>query len=265
MREWETFLEEASTLLTLDHEAASDAAASALAAFALDAAVLDMPEVSKLSMRLVHVLEGASPEAHNDDFHAALAVLHATLAQLRESDPSGPQYDLVAVQDAAGGPLAGIPTPSSIRPPPPPPTKKDETTWQPTVDDDMVDPFLEECHDRLESLSARLIELEARPGDSEGIRAIFRDLHTLKGSAGFVGLTKMARLAHAAEDLVGHLRDGKRTADRPVVDALLASLDVLQAIVQRAADRAPIDVDIEPVIERLRAPGAQPADRKSVV
>ncbi len=264
MREWETFLEEASTLLTLDHEAASDAAASALAAFALDAAVLDMPEVSKLSMRLVHVLEGASPEAHNDDFHAALAVLHATLAQLRESDPSGPQYDLVAVQDAAGGPLAGIPTPSSIRPPPPPPTKKDETTWQPTVDDDMVDPFLEECHDRLESLSARLIELEARPGDSEGIRAIFRDLHTLKGSAGFVGLTKMARLAHAAEDLVGHLRDGKRTADRPVVDALLASLDVLQAIVQRAADRAPIDVDIEPVIERLRAPGAQPAPTADV-
>ena len=120
----------------------------------------------------------------------------------------------------------------------------------------MIDPFLEECHDRLESLSERLLELEQSPEDPELVRAIFRDLHTLKGSSGFVGLKKMARLAHRAEDLVGQVRDGTRSADRGVVDALLATLDVLQAIVQRAADRATIDVDVAGVIQQLQTPRA---------
>lgn len=261
MKGWERFLSEAESLLAEARpDAAAEAAAGALGAFALDAAVLDMPEVARLAMQLVHALEAGE----GADLASPLAVLRATLAELQESDPSGPQYDLAAVKRAseevgAGAPRTMMPPPTAMADAPPLPgaaPTPDDSAWQPTVDDDMVDPFLEECHDRLESLSARLLELERRPDDAESVRAVFRDLHTLKGSAGFVGLTKMARLAHAAEDLVGLVRDGKREADKPVIDALLASLDVLQAIVSRAADRAPIDVSIDAVVTQLRNPKA---------
>jgi len=243
LKRWETFLEEATPLV-------EEADASGLMAFALDAAVWQMGEIVTLATRLAEVAEtGLDAEAET-----ALEVLRAALGELRDADASGPRYDRQAVSAA----LAWL---GADEPEPPPETIKksegaDDTTWSPTVDEDMIDPFLEECQDRLEGLSERLVELERRPGDEELVRAIFRDLHTLKGSSGFVGLRKMTRVAHAAEDLVGAVRDKRRSPDRPVIDALLASLDVLQAILARAADRAPIDVDVEPVLAVLRDPPA---------
>lgn len=248
----EIFLEDARTLIDAARDAvlggAPADAAGPLQAIALDAAVLDMPELAELATNLV----GISERASRDDavLSAGLQSLMEVLDELRSADESGARYDASRLRKAADA-LKTIP------PPPPAPTapaSDDESTWSPTVDDDMIDPFLEECHDRLESLSERLLELEQSPEDPELVRAIFRDLHTLKGSSGFVGLKKMARLAHRAEDLVGQVRDGSRGADRGVVDALLATLDVLQAIVQRAADRAPIDVDIAAVVQQLQSP-----------
>ena len=250
----EIFLEDARVLLDAAREAVlsgtpADAAAP-LQAIALDAAVLDMPELAALAAGLV----GVSERASRDDavLGAGLQSLNEVIEELRAADESGARYDASRLRKAADA-LKTVPPP-----PLPAPTlaSDDESTWTPTVDDDMIDPFLEECHDRLESLSDRLLELEQSPEDPELVRAIFRDLHTLKGSSGFVGLKKMARLAHRAEDLVGQIRDGSRGVDRGVVDSLLATLDVLQAIVQRAGDRAPIDVDVGGVIEQLRAPRA---------
>src|SRR5205823_7989950 len=101
-------------------------------------------------------------------------------------------------------------------------------------------------------------------GDVELVREIFRDLHTIKGSSAFVGLKRMNVLAHAAEDLVGQLRDGARSADRAVIDALLGALDALRAILHAAASVDPaagarIDVPIAAEVARLRAPGASVA------
>ncbi len=135
-------------------------------------------------------------------------------------------------------------------------TVGDERTWVPQVDEDMIDPFIEEANERIEGLAQKLLKLEEAPGDGELVRAIFRDLHTIKGSSGFVGLHKMNRLAHAAEDLVGQVRDGARAVDRALVDALLSTLDGLRAILERAVARQPIDVELEPLLRRLRAPGA---------
>ncbi|MCA1664755.1 MAG: response regulator, partial [Myxococcales bacterium] len=125
----------------------------------------------------------------------------------------------------------------------------------------MIEPFLEEAAERIEALAQKLMRLESSPGDVELVREIFRDLHTIKGSSAFVGLNRMNQLAHAAEDLVGQLRDGARSADRAVIDALLGALDALRAILQAAASvdataGARIDVSIEREVARLRAPGA---------
>jgi chemotaxis protein histidine kinase CheA/ActR/RegA family two-component response regulator len=131
--------------------------------------------------------------------------------------------------------------------------------WTPTVDDDMVDLFFAEVNDRLEALAIKLVDIEGRPDDVELLRDVFRDLHTIKGSSAMVGLRPMNDLAHAAEDLVGQLRDGRRRAERPVVDALLATLDALREIASRASRRESPDLDTAPLVARLRDPRSAPA------
>ena len=146
----------------------------------------------------------------------------------------------------------------------PPSPPDDDALWVPQVDADVIEPFLEEAAERTEALSQKLLRLESAPGDVELVREIFRDLHTIKGSSAFVGLRRMNLLAHAAEDLVGQLRNGTRAANRPVIDALLGALDALRAILHAATgvdatNGARIDV---PMSQRWRgcarrAPGAR--------
>jgi len=130
------------------------------------------------------------------------------------------------------------------------------TTWTPTVADDMVELFFAEVNDRLEALAVKLIDVEARPDDAELLRDVFRDLHTIKGSSAMVGLRPMNDIAHAAEDLVGQIRDGKRRAERAVVDALLAALDALRDVAGRASRREPLVAGFAPLVQRLRDPHA---------
>ncbi|MCE9576239.1 MAG: response regulator [Deltaproteobacteria bacterium] len=136
-------------------------------------------------------------------------------------------------------------------------------TWVPTVDDDMIELFFDECTERLEALAGKLLEIERRPNDAELLRDVFRDLHTVKGSSAMVGMQPVNQLAHAAEDLVGSLRDGARPADAAAIDALLATLDALRDMLRQARAREPITLDPSAVVRRLRDP-ANPANRAPV-
>lgn len=133
------------------------------------------------------------------------------------------------------------------------------TTWRPDVDEDMLELFFEEVSDRIEALSVKLLEIEQRPDDQELLRDVFRDWHTIKGSAAMVNLIPMTKLAHAAEDLVGQIREGKRSASGPVIDALLASLDLLRDIANQAQRGGDIHVADEALYQRLRQPELLPA------
>ncbi len=167
------------------------------------------------------------------------------------SDVSAPD----AAKPSTTGPSAAEPdAPSTV----------DGTVWVPTVDDDMVELFFEEASERIDELSTKLIEIEHRPGDEELLRAIFRDLHTVKGSSAMVALTPMNRLAHAAEDLVGQLRDGARTVDEPVVNALLGALDGLREVLDQARARQPIVFAFDAIVERLKNPAASVASVAAV-
>ena len=271
---WETFVREGARLsqeTARAVEAAVDApeqlegAIAPLMALEMDAAVVGVPEVQALSeslrRRLEHVGATEATGEQWDTLRAAAEALSGAFAELARPDASGAHLDAERLEQATQALDQGLvlSPPPRLAPPPPPPAEPDDTLWQPTVDADMVDPFLDECQERLEGLAERLVELERAPEDEELIRAIFRDLHTLKGSSAFVGLRRMTRLAHAAEDLVGLVREGRRAADRPLIDALLGALDGLTAIVQRASARAPIDVDVTPLLARLERPGQGPA------
>lgn len=153
---------------------------------------------------------------------------------------------------------AAVPAPAPADTPAPGAPAPADHAWSPSVDDDMLELFFDEVDERIEDLAMKLIELEQRPGDAEIVRDVFRDLHTLKGSSAMVGLGPMHRLAHAAEDLVTHLRDGHQDADGAIIDALLAALDGLRDIAALARRRQVLGADLEPILGRLREPHAGP-------
>jgi len=259
------------------HQRASDLA-SALIPLAVDAALLGADGLSELARAAAS--RPTAPAAH---LTSALDALQTAADALgAEADASGARTDegallelakqLRAIPDLTPAAATGTPGPKVLRRPPPQPTPSrggapavelepedpSETHWVPQLADDMIAAFLDECVERTEGLSDRLIALEESGGDPELIGEIFRDLHTLKGSSAFAGLKKMNRVAHRAEDLIGELRDGKRECDQTLIDLLLETLDVLRAILDRARARQPVDLDVRDLVRRLSDPSAAP-------
>ncbi len=98
--------------------------------------------------------------------------------------------------------------------------------------DDLTREFLLESQEGLDRMERGLTELESRPADAELLAEIFRSVHTIKGTTGFLGFPRLEALAHAGENLLGLLRDGRVTADANIVSGLLALLDRLRGILR---------------------------------
>ncbi len=94
--------------------------------------------------------------------------------------------------------------------------------------------FEQEAGARLATLAERAMELEARGGDHELVSEMFRDAHTLKGGAAVVGFDELAGVVHELEQLLEELRSGARDPDTPLVDGVLAAVDALREMVDRA-------------------------------
>ncbi|HXU70089.1 MAG TPA: response regulator [Polyangia bacterium] len=272
---WQRFLVEArdqagalaaATALAALSTAEQRRVAGAMFALRTSASLYGVEPLARAAAAAEDALSEKSPAAWAD-LRAPLAAcadaLAAAVAALASPDASGARLDDTRALDAA---VAGLGGDRARAPEPPPPATpssnaSDDAVWVPQVDADMIEPFLEEAAERIEALSQKLLRLESAPGDAELVREIFRDLHTIKGSSAFVGLRRMNRLAHAAEDLVGQLREGTRGADRAVIDALLGALDSLRAILAAAAAVDPsagakIDVPIDAAVAQLRQPSA---------
>jgi len=102
--------------------------------------------------------------------------------------------------------------------------------------DELTREFLIESQEGLDRMERCLTELEARPEDAALLGDIFRSVHTIKGTTGFLGFKRLEKLAHAGENLLGLLRDGKLSADRPLITGLLHLLDGLRAILKLIED-----------------------------
>ena len=98
--------------------------------------------------------------------------------------------------------------------------------------DELTREFLIESQEGLDRMERCLTELEERPQDAGLLGDIFRSVHTIKGTTGFLGFKRLEKLAHAGENLLGLLRDGKVTATRPVITGLLQLLDGLRSILK---------------------------------
>src|SRR5277367_6855818 len=83
--------------------------------------------------------------------------------------------------------------------------------------DELTREFLIESQEGLDRMERCLTELEERPEDRELLAEIFRSVHTIKGTTGFLGFSRLEALAHAGENLLGLLRDGKLIPAPPIV------------------------------------------------
>ena len=97
-------------------------------------------------------------------------------------------------------------------------------------DPSLVRDFLVESEELLEGMDRDMVTLESAPGDSELLNRVFRALHTIKGTAGFLGFHPLVRVGHGAEDVLNAVRRGELKLDRRVMDALLAARDQLGRI-----------------------------------
>ena len=88
-------------------------------------------------------------------------------------------------------------------------------------DPELVATFRQEVEDRLASLCDGLLKLENHPQPRQLVAALFRDAHTVKGSARMLGLDGVVEAAHRSEDLLGAIRDGRFEPRRDLVDLLL--------------------------------------------
>lgn len=95
---------------------------------------------------------------------------------------------------------------------------------------DVIREFLLETHENLAQLDTDLVALEKEPTEKNTLARVFRNLHTVKGSAGFLGLTKLQSVAHAAENLLSRLRSGELTFNPPIATALLRTVDAIRQI-----------------------------------
>ena len=75
--------------------------------------------------------------------------------------------------------------------------------------DDIVEEFLVESHENLDQLDADLVALEQEPNSRERLSSIFRTIHTIKGTSGFLAFHRLEQLTHVGENLLSRLRDGR--------------------------------------------------------
>jgi two-component system chemotaxis sensor kinase CheA len=107
--------------------------------------------------------------------------------------------------------------------------------------DDLLQEFIAETRETLEALSGEIVAWEADPTDRTRLDAIFRFVHTVKGSCGFLDLPRLARLSHAAEDVLAAVRSGERSPDVALVNAVLAIVDRIGEIVEAIDVGAALD------------------------
>ncbi|MBB5708890.1 chemotaxis protein CheA [Sphingomonas xinjiangensis] len=123
--------------------------------------------------------------------------------------------------------------------------------------DDLLQEFIAETRETLEALSGEIVAWEAHPEDSARLDAIFRFVHTVKGSCGFLDLPRLGRLSHAAEDVLAQVRAGDRAPDRALVNAVLSVVDRIGELVEAIESGASLEANGDELLIAALAEGTQ--------
>jgi two-component system chemotaxis sensor kinase CheA len=130
------------------------------------------------------------------------------------------------------------------------------------ADDEILQDFLVEASEIVEQLGEQLVDLEQQPDDSDLLNAIFRGFHTVKGGAGFLGITPLVETCHHSEDVFNVLRQGQRAVTTDLMDAVLRALDVVNGMMEMIREGEmpePADQDLINTLAALAEPAAEDA------
>src|SRR3954449_5977939 len=96
--------------------------------------------------------------------------------------------------------------------------------------DEIVAEFLVESHENLDQLDRDLLALEQNPGSRELLASVFRTIHTIKGTSGFLAFHKLEKITHVGENLLSRLRDGRVTLTDERATQLLKMVDAVRGL-----------------------------------
>src|SRR3954470_7722110 len=116
-----------------------------------------------------------------------------------------------------------------------------------TVDglDDIVEEFLVESHENLDQLDSDLVALEQDPNSRERLSSIFRTIHTIKGTSGFLAFNRLEEVTHVGENMLSRLRDGELALTPTRTSVLLQMVDTVRSLlasIEASGGEGPVDV-----------------------
>ena len=126
-------------------------------------------------------------------------------------------------------------------------------------DQDVIREFLVESHENLSRLDQEIVELEKHPKDAVRLASIFRTIHTIKGTCGFLAFSTLERITHQAESLLSQLRDRRRELDSSLVSLILETVDATRKVlasIEACGEEGPNRFD--DLTDRLRAAALSP-------
>jgi len=127
-------------------------------------------------------------------------------------------------------------------------------------DSDIVKDFLVESYENLDRLDRDLVGLEKNPHDREALAGVFRTIHTIKGTCGFLGFNKLEKVAHVGENLLTRLRDGQLTLNPEITTALLGMVDAVRQMlreIESTGQDGEVDYpELRETLTRLQQAGA---------
>jgi len=118
---------------------------------------------------------------------------------------------------------------------------------------EIVESFVIETHEIFEELDNDLLQLEQRPDDQELIDTIFRAVHTIKGTSGFLSLDQLSYLTHHFEDVLNKLRRSEIDFHASMMDVMFAAFDEMKVLLQQVIDEQLVALDLDEIVEQLKA------------
>ncbi|MBQ8707911.1 MAG: chemotaxis protein CheA [Succinivibrionaceae bacterium] len=120
------------------------------------------------------------------------------------------------------------------------------------VDEEILQDFIVEAGEIIETLSEQLVQLEKTPDDHDLLNAIFRGFHTVKGGAGFINLANLVSICHAAENVFDSLRNGKISVSPELMDVVLKSHDVISEMFSHVQNKEDFDPPPQELLVALK-------------
>lgn len=248
------FLREYAGILLDPYPQAEDIERLYIAAHALSgtSASYGFPLFSEIAGKLAHIFQYAMNATIGQEaagplvefISEAIAVLETDLLMISANDVEADE-DVTAFKQkypfAFQASAAQPPQPEPAAPQAAAPESRSQVVEEPAplvlpedgdVPPEILEFFVPEAEEHLQILTECLLSLETNPSPDE-IHRLLRAMHTIKGSAAQVGLQRIARVAHRAEDLIGRVRDGALRPGAEIIDICLESVDILKKFLYR--------------------------------